>query len=56
VPIPATSSAAPRDLGATLLVAGIGTALSRWAAQTVTAIRFALMAAGVALLLRWVAA
>lgn len=46
----------PRDLPAMLLVAAVGVALSRWLTPTLTAIRFALMATGIALLLRWTAA
>ncbi|MDQ2670285.1 MAG: PTS system mannose/fructose/sorbose family transporter subunit IID, partial [Gemmatimonadota bacterium] len=50
------SGARGRDILATLLVAAVGTALSRWLSPTLTAVRFALMAAAVALLLRLVAA
>ena len=49
------SAASPHDLIAMLLVAAVGTALSRWLTPTLTAVRFALMAAAIALLLRWVA-
>jgi hypothetical protein len=49
------SAASRHDLLAMLLVAVAGTALSRWLTPTLTAVRFALMAAAIALLLRWVA-
>lgn len=48
------SAASRHDLIAMLLVAVVGTALSRWLTPTLTAIRFALMAAGIGLLLRWI--
>lgn len=50
------SAASRQDAPAMLLVAVVGIALSRWLTPMVTAVRFALMAAGVALLLRLVAA
>lgn len=50
------SSATRFEATAMLLVALVGIALSRWLTPTVTAVRFALMATGVALLLRLVAA
>jgi PTS system mannose-specific IID component len=49
------SAAARPDLAAMLLVAAVGTALSRWLTPMLTAVRFALMAAVIGLLLRWVA-
>lgn len=50
------SAAVRRDFLAMVFVAVVGTALARWLSQTVTAVRFALMAAGLALLLRWITA
>ena len=49
------SAAWRHDLIAMLLVAVAGTALSRWLTPALTAVRFALMAAAIGLLLRWVA-
>ena len=48
------SAASRHDLVAMLLVAVVGTALSRWLSPTLTAVRFALLAASIALLLRWI--
>lgn len=49
------SAGSRHDLLAMLLVAVLGSALSRWLTPMLTAVRFALMAAAIALLLRWVA-